>query len=133
MGNGQTEPNNGTDLFLWDRATGGITLVSHGPDATTAAGAPLPALSADGPRLAFTTTAHAVTPGRTDTNALPDLFLWDRSTGTRTLVSHTAGSATTAGNNLSQGVMLSADGGRLAFLSRARNLVAGQNDTHTPH
>jgi uncharacterized repeat protein (TIGR01451 family) len=130
MVTGQTDPG-GNDLFLWDRATGAITLVSHGSAATTTAvGASNPGLSADGNWLAFTSLSNAVISGLTDTNSAQDIFLWDRATGTRTLVSHSAASATTAANQFSQGVVLSADGSRLAFLSRATNLVTGQTDTN---
>jgi len=65
-------------------------------------------------------------PGAVDDNRRTDVFLWDRVTGTTTLVSHAAGSPGTAADEDSRGVRISADGNFLAFSSRAGNLAAGQ-------
>jgi uncharacterized repeat protein (TIGR01451 family) len=130
---GQVDSNSVNDLFLWDRTTGGVILVSSGTaSALTAVGASAPAMSADGNWIAFSSTSNAVISGVTDTNSQNDLFLWERATGAKRLMSRTAASATTAGNSFSLGVMLSADGSRAAFLSRATNLVSG-TDTNSNH
>jgi uncharacterized repeat protein (TIGR01451 family) len=117
------------DLFLWERATGALTLVSHPyTSSTTAIGASAPAMSADGNWLAFSTTATGVVPSYTDSNGVADIFTWQRAFNVSFLVS-TAGLST--GNQASQGVALSADGRYVAFLTRASNIINGGTDTNS--
>jgi hypothetical protein len=61
-----------------------------------------------------------------DTNAVGDIFLYDRTAGTTTRISTdaTGGQA----NGLSQQTAISADGTRVAFESEATNLVAGDTN-----
>ncbi|MDQ3814562.1 MAG: hypothetical protein M3347_11500, partial [Armatimonadota bacterium] len=135
---GQTDTNGLGDAFLYDRTTGTNTLVSHiaaSPQtpaslATTGNGSSSAAdLSADGRFVAVTSKATNLIIGQTDTNALFDAFLYDRTTGESTLVSRSAASATTTGNDNSNASTLSADGSVVAFVSEATNLVPGQTDT----
>ncbi len=126
-----SDSNGKSDVFLYDRATGGLTLVSHLPGAaTTAAGdASLhPAISADGKFVVFTSTATNLVAGQADTNAERDLFLHDRVAGTNVLVSHAAAGLATAGNGLSDGASISADGRYVAYVSLSNNLAAGQTE-----
>src|SRR5207244_8935830 len=64
-----------------------------------------------------------------DNNGLPDIFLFDRLTGTNRLVSvNQTGMA--SGNDRSSGPTISADGSIIAFRSVASDLVTGDfNDT----
>jgi Tol biopolymer transport system component len=128
---GQEDGNNSGDVFLHDRVTGTTTLVSH------AAGSPTRAatgyggygsvdISADGRYVAFSGAGTDLVPGAVDANHATDVFLWDRVTGTTTLVSHAAGLPGTAADGNSFYAILSADGNFLVFTSRASNLVAGQ-------
>jgi Tol biopolymer transport system component len=128
---GQVDTTSTQDVFLYDRATGAVTLVSHagGSAVTTAnAGSDLPAISADGAWVAFQSDATDLVAGGTDMNAASDVFLFSRATGEVTLVSRAAGSATTAGNAASSaasGVAISSGGAFVAFTSTASDLAAG--------
>ncbi|HYG63092.1 MAG TPA: hypothetical protein VEL74_10965, partial [Thermoanaerobaculia bacterium] len=127
---GQVDTNRTTDVFLRDRATGTTVLVSRSATSPTTAAndsSTAPVLSADGRYVAFSSLATDLVAGQTDNNFLADLFLFDRVTGTVTLVSHAASSPATTGNHTAGGaVSLSADGAYIAFTSPAGNLVAGQ-------
>ncbi len=122
-------------LFLYDRAGGGILLVSHsaGSPSTTANGAVGftgdYAASGDGRWIAFTHYGNNLVAGQVDGNGTYDIFLFDRANGTTLLVSHTSSSPTQAGNGFSSAPSLSADGRYLAFRSNSSDLVPGQNGT----
>ena len=125
----QSDQNGNTDVFLFARATGALTLVSHSAGSgTTAAngGNAQAAISADARFVVFRSTGTNLVSGQTDTNALDDVFSFERATGVGSLVSHTAASTTTAGNGSSFNPSVSADGGMVAFDSDATNLIAGQ-------
>lgn len=132
---GVSDANVGLDLFLHDRIAGTTVLVSHAagdPTATADGGVEIAALSADGRWVAFVSDAANLVAGQVDQPSTsfnaPDLFLWDRDTGLIQLVSHEASLPTTAagGCNVSSRPGISADGSRIAFLTQADNLVAGQ-------
>ncbi len=92
------------------------------------------ALSADGRFALFASAATNLVPGQVDTNLNYDLFLFDRTLETITLVSRAGASAITTGNEVSLVPCvngLSADGRYAAFQSNATNLVTGQQDTNT--
>jgi Tol biopolymer transport system component len=78
-----------------------------------------PSISADGRYVAFVSRATNLVPG--DTNGQTDVFVHDRFTGTTTLVS--VDSAGLQGNYVSDSSSISADGGFVAFVSGASNLV----------
>jgi hypothetical protein len=82
-----------------------------------------PSISGDGRYIAFTTTL-GLAPG--DTNALTDVYLFDRGTRTVTLVSAPPGGG--ASNGLSARTQVSADGHYVVFQSTANNLVAGDSN-----
>jgi len=124
---GQADGTRTNDLFLYDRASGQITLLSRSATSPAAAvgGEPSePSLSADGRWITFYSTANNMISGVTDTNNAEDVFLYDRTSGAMTLVSHASGSATTAANLRSFPAVISADGNRIAFVSPATNLAA---------
>jgi Tol biopolymer transport system component len=121
------------DVFLWDRDSGLTSLVSHPPgQPATAAGSSQTffgqGISADGNRVVFGSQAPNLMAGQSDNSSSSDVFLYDRATDTNTLVSHAAGSATTAAGSGPLDGILSADGSWVAFASTATNLVAGQVD-----
>ena len=128
---GQIDSNGLPDLFLFDSLTGGNVLVSH------AAGAPTTAannnshgaqVNADGSRVAYASIATDLVAGLVKANEYTDLFLYERASGTNTLVSHTLSSAVTTGNGFSASPSLSADGRYVAFMSYASNLAAQSSD-----
>lgn len=128
---GQTDTAFTTDLFLFELATGTVTLLSHADGSPAmAVGGGGGVISADGAWVAFRSEAANLVPGQTDANGAGDVFLWQRSTGTTTLVSHTAGTATTAGNAESTWLDLSGDGRYFLFRSTATDLVSGQSDAN---
>lgn len=131
LGSGQVDNNSTSDVFLYDRVNDAVTLVSHADGApdTAGNGASLaPSISADGRWIAFGSESTNLSPGQTDTNAARDVFLYDRDTGTVTLVSRTGASATTTGNGISTDALISADGSGVVYVSRSRDLMAGQSD-----
>jgi hypothetical protein len=122
---GQTDANNATDVYLLDRVTGTNTLVSRsaGAATTTANGGSFnPRVSADGRFVVFESDATNLVTGQTDANADTDVFLFDRTTGTNTLVSRSTASATTTGTDFSGEAVISADGQFIAFTSFATNI-----------
>ncbi|HET9229620.1 MAG TPA: hypothetical protein VFR31_23265 [Thermoanaerobaculia bacterium] len=131
---GQTDTNGASDFFLYDRVTAAVTLVTHAAGSATAtANGPavpgLPALSADGRYFAYLSAATDLVPGQVDTNNNPDLFLFDRVTGTNTLVSRKAGTTATTGNGGCFAVAWISDDGRyVAFSCFSIDLVPGQID-----
>jgi Tol biopolymer transport system component len=119
------------NVFLYERASGAMTLVSRRGSSAQQAGNQasfLSAMSADGRYLAFVSGATDIVPGQNDSNGTSDLFLFDRLAGASSLASHQAGSALTTGSGLSGSPSLSADGRYLAFDSLATDLVPGVND-----
>jgi Tol biopolymer transport system component len=117
------------NVFLYSRATGALTLLSRAtgtPAATgndTSAG---PVISADGAWVAFWSAATNLMGGVTNAGTAANVFLWQRATGTLSLVSHASGSTTTPGHGFSSDPQISADGRWISFFSQARDLVAGQ-------
>jgi Tol biopolymer transport system component len=130
---GQSDANNERDAFLYNRATGAVTLVSHaasGP-ATTGNGFSVPtSISADGGFVGLHSAATNLVTGQSDANATIDVFVYDRSSGALALASHTPGAPATTGNGASSEPIISADGSQVAFQSNATNLVPAQTDTN---
>jgi Tol biopolymer transport system component len=116
----------GQGVLLFDRVSGRLQTIS-GPEARIWSISSPPSISADGRRVVFLSPADALVPGQVDINQGEDVFLYDRLSGTTTLVSHAVPSPTRTGNLESQSASLSADGSTIVYLSRATNLVPGQN------
>ncbi len=123
------------NVFLYDRQTDSVTLVSHTP------GSPLaeadrnsqnPRVSSDGRYVVYDSTASDLVTGQTGARGLDNVFLYDRTTGTNTLVSHRFGAAATAGSGNSTtafatGFSFGPNATRFfLFTSDAPDLVAGQ-------
>jgi Tol biopolymer transport system component len=125
------QDGSGSDIFLYERASGTMRLVSgRGGSPTEAAGGYGPAsLSADGRFVVFESSASDLVSGQVDPNegilTSSDVFLFDRIKGTTTLVSHAFGSATTTGSLDSKEAAVSANGRYVAFNSYAKDLVPG--------
>ncbi len=83
-----------------------------------------PAISGDGTKVAFTTSASLVA---RDTNTHFDVYVHDMATGANALASRTVAGGT--GNKQSIGPWISGDGRYVAFQSRSTNLAAGVTDT----
>jgi Tol biopolymer transport system component len=120
-----TLPGTILNVFLWDRLTQALTLVSHAASDPLVEGShdsDMPVLSDDGRFVAFHSAAGGLVPGQTREG--DDLFLFDRTTGSIVLVSRTRSSATEPGGAFSPPV-LSADGRFLLFTSFAGGLDPG--------
>ncbi len=116
----------GEDLYLYDRATANLTTVTLGLDGEPSnswVGAP--AMVPDGRYLVFYAWASNLVAG--DTNAVQDLFFYDRTTATISRLSVTAagGQANdrTGDSRGDYAPAISADGRYVAFHSAASNLV----------
>ncbi len=83
-----------------------------------------PAISADGLLVAFTSSADNLVPG--DTNAWPDVFVRNMTTGQTSRVS--LNSAETQANSISYAPAINANGRFIAFVSDATNLVTGDTN-----
>nr|HID13858.1 hypothetical protein [Anaerolineae bacterium] len=116
-----SDTNDKRDIFVYDRATGWMTRVSVASDGTEANGDNyLPAISADGRFVAFSSYATNLVTG--DTNNWVDVFVHDRQTGDTVRVS-VASDGTQGQYGGSNYPALSADGRFVAFWSCATNLV----------
>ena len=127
--NGQSQGS----LTVYDRAADALILANHLPGSPAQPDGVLygrPALSADGRWVAYTCSAcHLVAgeqSGRQFGGQSLDVYLYDRVTGTNTLVSHASGLPATTGDQDSQEPRISADGRFVVFTSEASDLVAGQ-------
>lgn len=132
---GADDLNDEQDVVIYDRSTGSTQLASlRDPDMlqeTPHGASAAEGLSADGRFVVFTTEAVDVVPGVSDPNGDgTDVYLWDRDTGERSLVSRSASAATTTANGESGKPAISADGRWVVFQSTASDLVAGQVDTN---
>ena len=130
---GQMDTPESLDVFLWDRETQGVTLVSRSSASPQAPGNNSsfdPVISADGRFVAFVSQASDLVTGQVDGGVSLDIFLWDRVSGATTLVSRVSGSPTVAGSGLASDPTMSADGRFVAFGSSAIDLVSGQIDVN---
>ncbi len=128
------DPRQQSRLFLYDRVTEAVTLVSSSAALDAAAGsgggAGSAAISADGRFIAYLSDGPDLVPGQRDDNQAFDVFLYDRTARTTVLVSHTGSPTTTAAASASPYLSMSADGRFVAFNRRpagtpVQNLVAG--------
>jgi Tol biopolymer transport system component len=127
--NGQTGPAAG-NVFVYDAFAGTNVLVSHRGNSTTAGGdqdSRMPLLSANGAFVVYLSGATNLVAGQTDENSTDDVFLFNRSTGATTLVSHAFDSPVRTADEVSFDPAISADGGSVAFGSQAGDLVPDTN------
>ena len=117
------DSNDTSDIFVYDRYTGGtdrISVASNGSEAN-GDGSYYPTISGNGQLVVFFSYASNLVDD--DNNAQPDVFVHDRSSGVTERVS--IASDGTEGNGPSYESAISSDGRYIAFLSRANNLVDG--------
>src|SRR5207248_5662651 len=126
---GQIDAPDSPDLFLYDRVAGTSILVSHVPASLTTAANQFAyatnydsyAISGDGRFLAFTSRATNLLSSPVPDTAGNDVFLYDRTTGAVSVVSHSAAGAAITGNGESDNPVISAGGRYVAFSSNATN------------
>jgi Tol biopolymer transport system component len=115
------------NIYLLDRSTGVTALVSHAAGSASQAGngeCDDPILSSDGSTVVYDSLATDLA-GSTIA-AVPNVYLYNRVTGTNTLVSHRPAGPLSSGDGSSRVQAVSADGRFVAFFSAASDLVAGQ-------
>ncbi|NND98774.1 MAG: hypothetical protein HKN47_15750, partial [Pirellulaceae bacterium] len=116
------DTNNRGDVFVFDRQIGTTKLVSMDDNGVQGNNESFrPSINGDGRFVAFQSFATNLVPG--DTNDAIDVFVYDRQTDAVKRVS--VDKAGNEGNSNSSMPSISADGGLVAFLSRASNLVTG--------
>lgn len=76
--------NGGEDVFVWDRTSGTTARLTNGDEYSF-----FPVMSADGGYIAFASDASNLIPGETHKGR--GIYLWDRSTGTFTLIAEDSG------------------------------------------
>lgn len=119
------DTNESWDIFVRDRELGEtrrISLAAGGTQADNSSD--IPAISADGRFIAFSSSAGNLVPG--DTNLTWNIFSYDQQTGAIQLLSTAASGL--AGSGPSYSPAISAGGAQVTFWSNADNLVA--NDTN---
>lgn len=122
-----TDTNGSEDIFRWTRATGELELVSRSaasPTTTSNAFSGRPSMSADGQRVVYESLADDVIVGGSDGNGQFDVFFWEASTGTVTLVSESMAGGGVTANGASSRTKISSDGSTVVFVSSATDLVA---------
>jgi Tol biopolymer transport system component len=120
------DTNNMGDVFRHDRQTGETILISRRLDGLSATdGAHIPAISADGTKVAFTSRSSDFVAGDA---ADADVFLADLTTGVISLVS--VNSNGEKGNSQSEKFAMSAYGRYVAFESWASNLTPDDTNDH---
>lgn len=133
---GVTDNNSAYDIYLFDRQNGTNRLVSHAAASTLQTGNASSfafdptAIDATGVVVVFHSYATDLVAGLQDTNGDADIFLFDTSTNTRTLVSRSASNPASTSTNSSLPMQISPGGRYVLFISSASDLVAGVTDTN---
>jgi Tol biopolymer transport system component len=123
-------------LYLYDRSTATVRLITHGVGSTSAAatfGGAISfsnAISADGRYVVYWSRANDLVAGIQKSTAVNDVFVYDRLSDASSLVSHTVSSPLVAAEGDSSGAVISSDGSTIAFSSRATTLMNGIDDTN---
>ncbi|GGV16783.1 hypothetical protein GCM10010495_33950 [Kitasatospora herbaricolor] len=116
------DTNGAEDIFVRDRQTGRTERLTTGdPAQQQPGGSDMPSISWDGRYVAFASGRSDLVPG--DTNNAADIFVVDRWTGTTTRA--TVGADGAEADSASTHPVLSADGSKVGFTSRAGNLLPG--------
>ena len=126
------------DVFLWDRRINTSTLVSAAESGSSGNGASEdPDISADGRRVAFTSSASDLVAGVTGND--PQIYVKNMISGVIRLVSVNARGEPATDDEFTMSFLpvISPDGGSVAFLSSADDLVRGARtstiDTYVRH
>jgi TolB protein len=121
------DPEAKGDVFLRDRLLGTTELISVSIDSTPSQfDCKRASVSADGRYVAFDGGDSNLAAGDNNGFAIGDVFVRDRQLGTTQIVS--VASDGTQGNESSWSPKISADGTRIAFLSRSKTFYPNTND-----
>jgi hypothetical protein len=125
--------NNGSgdDVFVFDRVTNFITLISRLPSSAQAGanGSSLPvSINAEGSRVLFYSLATNLDPAITDSNGATDVFLHDAFSSPRVRMLSRSYTGLQSANASSTAVALSGNGQYALYRSFASDLVANLSD-----
>lgn len=129
---GDTYLHPGPQIFLWQKGTDSITLISRVPGTTTAGNGSSyePVISGDGTRIAFSSSAADLTADADNNGPFgQDIYLYDRPSDTMTLVSRAIGGG--SGDGESSRPRINQDGNGVAFHSDAADLTIGDVNGQT--
>jgi Tol biopolymer transport system component len=119
------DSNRFMDVYVYDRTTGQVSLISRRPDGTAPVGTSFePAISGNGRYVAYKSSASDVV--EQDNPDDYDIFLYDRTENTTVLAS--AASDGTPASGPASAASLSGNGRFIAFVSSAGNLVPGDTN-----
>jgi Tol biopolymer transport system component len=130
---GVEDRNGGGDVYLYQRSTGAVTLVSRAAGGGLSTGdgwATGHAVSDNGQHVTFGSSATNHVAGVQDSNNGEDAFLFNRLSGRSILVSRSARIANQTGDGFSAPRGLSADGKTILIASGASDLVTDAIDTN---
>jgi len=120
------------DVFLYDRVARTTTVVSHDAGSSAVTGnaeSIAPVISADGRWVVYSSNSTNLVDDLPDLLAQVRLYLYDRVSGSTTLVSSSAALASSGcGGCGALSATISADGRFIAYTSPAPDLVPGQQD-----
>ncbi len=120
------DTNGAADVFVKDLASGDISLAITASDGSPSNSASYSfVFSPNGSKVAFVSYASNLVAG--DTNGASDVFVKDLTSGVLTRVSTGVGGIQSNGDSV--GHVFSPDGGKIAFISNASNLVAGDTNS----
>ena len=126
----RADADGNTDVFLRDRVAGTTVLVSASPNLFTGVPTSAPSISDDGRWVAYQSLDDMLV--SEDLGGLTDVFLWDRTTNTTTLVSRNDAGEQAIGTirvTASTSPSLSGDGSLVLFMSNAANLATPATTT----
>lgn len=126
---GSVDADQNEDIYLWERATGAITLISINQDGTAGGNhdSQNPSISGDGSVIAFQSRATDLVAGITDTNNSEDVFVRSVNSG-QTALASSNDTETATGDSFSIDPIVSEDSSSVIFVSNSSNMVAGVTD-----
>jgi Tol biopolymer transport system component len=117
-------PGLDANTYLWDRETGGVTLLGGSIRANRSFSPCQPTLSADGRFVAFLSNAETPVPGFNNPARTLQIVLYDRIAGTSTLVTSSVLAPGEGSQGSAVNPAISPDGRYVAFTGNGLDLVA---------
>ena len=114
-------------IYIWRQSLSKLYCINKTIDGKAPNGASLqPSVSSDGCFVAFSSSATNL--ATDDDNSQDDIFIFDLTTSTLQLISRSPGGA--AANGQSREPSISSDGGKVAYISSASNLLGKDKNRH---
>ncbi len=129
---GVNDENNAGDVYLFERATDTMHLVSRSANdpsstanAASSASSQVPSISGDGRFIAYLSEATDLTTGFVNNNTGDDLFLFDRTDGSNTLISASNDAPLESANGRTVRAKISTTGRYVVFQTAGTDIVPG--------